>query len=192
MKKTIIKLSLSLISLNAYSQSVERRLLTMEKSYNPENIMVIHTQTDRDCKFVASQKNNDKNYLEFYWIMDNGRSIKEVHSKIRNEIQDRLRFKGINSTRDSFRIQMNDLNELRHDLTDISMEITSEVVGGKCGVKSIMTLGASSRYRKMNLKRTYCDVSKNFVGIPNGCHYLELEGSDIDSGEIFKVRFRKK
>ena len=154
--------------------------------------MMIHTQTDLDCKFVTSEKNNENNFLEFYWIMDFGHSKKEVHPLIRDEIKKRVSFAGINNRSDSFRITLNDLKELRHDLTDTTMEIISEMNQGKCGVKSILTLGASGKYRKMDLERTYCEVSKNLIGLPNGCTTLLLEGKDASNGELIKVSFRKK
>lgn len=171
---------------------VERKLFTMEKNHNPGNVMMIHTQTDQDCKFVVSSKNNEQNYLEFYWIMDYGQSKKEVHPLIRDEIKKRVSFNGINSNRDSFRISLSDLNELRHDLTDTSMEIVSEINQGKCQVRSVLTLGATGNYKKMDLERTYCEVSKNLIGIPNGCLSLLLEGKDISTGENIKVTFKKK
>lgn len=192
MKFTILTILFGFLAMSASAQSSEKKLLTMEKNHNPENVMMIHTQTDKDCKFVISTKNNEKNYVEFYWIMNNGKSVKEVHSMIRSEIKNRLTFKGLNSTRDSFRLRLNDLSELKHDLTDTSMEVVSEIIGGKCFVRSILTLGASAKYRKMDLNRTYCEVSKNLIGIPNGCNFLELEGKDIHTGENFKVRFKKK
>lgn len=169
----------------------EKKLFTMEKNHNPENIMVIHTQTDSDCRFVPSSKNTEGNYVEFYWLMA-GQTPKEVHPMIRGEIKKRVVFEGINATRDSFKVRLTDLSELKHDLSDPTMEVVSEVTGGKCAVKSVITLGPSARYRKIDLDRTFCDVSKNFVGLPNGCNFLDLEGKDIATGEAVKVRFKKK
>lgn|GEM_PF-1955491 len=170
----------------------EKKIFTMEKNHNSENIMMIHTQTDLDCKFVVSKKNNEKNFLEFYWIMDSGRSKKEVHPLIRDEIKKRVRFDGVNDRRDSFKVTIDDLNELRHDLTDTSMEVVSEVNEGNCIVKSILTLGPSGNYKKMDLEKTYCEVSRNLFGIPSGCLSLLLEGKEVPNGETIKITFRKK
>ena len=87
---------------------------------------------------------------------------------------------------------MNDLNDLKNDLEDISLETSSTFINGNCKVKTIIKLGPSAKYRKLNLKRTYCEVSTNWVGIPNGCKFLELSGKDDDTGEDLKVRFNKK
>lgn len=190
--KNYILMTFTLMTLSMMSGAAENKLFTMEKNHNAENVMMIHTQTDNDCKFITSSKNNEKNYVEFYWIMNNGKETKEVHSMIRSEIKKRVKFEGINESRDSFKIRLNDLSELRHDLSDTTMEVVSEIINGKCAVRSIMTLGPSSKYRKIDLNRTYCDVSKNLVGIPNGCNFLEIDGVDIHNGESVKVRFKKK
>lgn len=189
--KTLFVVALAFTSALANAQ-VERKLFSMEKNYNPENVLVIHTQTDKDCRFVTSPKNTEGNYVEFYWLMNYGAEKKEIHSMIRSEVKGRISFLGINAKKDSFKIRLNDLSELRHDLPDPTMEVISEVSQGKCSVKSIIHLGASGNYRKLSLKRTFCDVSKNMVGVPNGCSYLYLEGNDADTGEKISVKFKKK
>lgn len=165
----------------------EQNLFTMEKSYNPENILVIHTETDNDCRFV-----NSKNELiDFYWLM-NGKERKPVHSMIKNGVQERVQVTHVSSQRDQFKVKLNDLSEVKHDLEDPSLEVISEYRDGECQVKSVLTLGPSKKYRKVDITRTYCEVTSNFLGIPNGCKYLDLEGIDIDSGEEISVRFKKK
>lgn len=169
------------------SESIQRKLFTLEKSMNSENILLIHTQTDENCKFVS----NHNGYVDFYWLMD-GETKKEVHSMIRSKVAERVKFTGITEDKTSFTVRLNDLSELRTDLEDNKIEVKSEINNGSCEVKSIIKLGASAKYRKMNLKRTYCEVEKNFVGVPKGCKYLDLEGTDIDTNESFKVRFKAK
>ena len=167
--------------------NVEKKLFTMEKNYHAENIMVINSHVNDECKFVG--QNND--FLDFYWLID-GKNRKEVHPMIRSQIQEKVKFSNINNQRDRFKIRMNDLSELKHDLEDITMEISSSITNGNCQVKSVLKLGPSARYRKLNVKRTYCEVSTNMVGVPNGCKYLELQGLDSDTGESLKVRFFSK
>jgi hypothetical protein len=190
--KKLIGLTLLMTSFCAFSQVSEKLLFTMEKNYHAENIMVIHTQTNNDCKFVMSTKNAEKNYLEFYWILGNGKARKEIHSMIRSEIKGRVTFEGLNDVKDSFKVKLNDLKELKHDLADPTLEVTSEIRENKCYVQSVLTLGPSAKYKKIDLKRTYCEVTKNLMGLPNGCSFLQLDGKDIDSGEDVSVRFKKK
>lgn len=184
----IMALSLVVLGQKAFAgQMIERKLFTLEKSLNSENILLIHTQTDENCKFVA--KNGE--YVDFYWLME-GKSKKTVHPMIRSKVQERVAFLGINAARDSFKVNLNDLKEIKHDLEDTKIEITSEIQNGKCEVSSILKLGASAKYRKLNLKRTYCEVEKNLLGVPTGCKSLELQGTDADSDEAIRVRFKGK
>lgn len=159
----------------------------MEKSYNSENIMVIHTRTDDECKFPEKKKD----MIDFYWLI-NGKNRKPVHSMIRSGVEERIQVNGISSKGDFFKVQLTDLSEVKHDLADPVLEIKSEISEGECEVKAILTLGSSHKYRKINLQKTYCEVTTNFMGIPNGCKFLELQGVDIDNGESVSVIYKKK
>lgn len=171
----------------ATSPVVERKLFTLEKSLNSENILFIHTQTDENCKFVA----NTNGYVDFYWLMD-GSQKKQVHSMIRSKVQERVKFVGINEARDSFKVKLNDLSEIKHDLESNEIEARAEVVNGACVVKSVIQLGASAKYIKLDLQRTFCEVEKNMVGIPKGCKFLELAGKNDATDEGVKARFKGK
>ncbi len=168
------------------SQSIERRLFTLEKSLNSENTLNIHTQTDENCKFVAGANG----YVDFYWLME-GKTIKQVHPMIRTKVQERVQFIGINDRRDSFKVRLNDLSEIKHDLESNIIEARAEIVNGTCTVNSIIQLGASAKYKKLNLQRTFCEVN-SLLGVPNGCKYLELAGKDNATGEGLKVKFKGK
>ena len=165
----------------------EKKLFTLEKSLNSENILFIHTQTDKDCKFISSANE----YVDFYWLMDK-ENKKNVHSMIRSKVKERVQFTGINEARDSFKVRLNDLSEIRHDLENNTIEARAEINNGECDVKSIIQLGASAKYKKLNLQRTYCEVDKNMLGVPTGCKYLELSGTDAATGEKLSVRFKGK
>lgn len=167
---------------------VEKKLFTLEKSYNPENILVIHTQVDESCTFGTSPSNE---YVDFYWLM-NGRERKEVHPTIRSQVKGRVSFDGINTKKDSFNVDLNDLKEISHDLESTTIEVRSSIEGNQCQVESLIKLGPSGNYRTLNLKRTYCEVKTNMLGIPSGCKFVDLEGVDADTGEAIKVRFKEK
>jgi hypothetical protein len=169
------------------AESVEKRLFTLEKSFNSENILVIHTQVDNECKFVS----NKNGYIDFYWLMDKT-TKKNVHEAIRGKVSERVKFLGINSTRNNFKISLNDLSEIKHDLEDNTIEVSAELLNGACEVKSVMKLGASASYKNLDLKKTYCNVATNMIGIPKGCTFLELQGVDVNNTESFKVKFKGK
>lgn len=186
MKSSILFL-LALISNSAMSQVSSEKIFTLEKSFNSENILVVHTQTNESCKFVE----DSNGYLDFYWLMD-GKEKKPVHPMIRSKVQDRVKYLGMDQAVSSFKIRLNDLSEIKHDLEDTTVEVKAEIINGNCEVKSILKLGASAQYRKLSLKRTYCEVESNMLGIPKGCKYLELIGLDTDTGAALKIRFQGK
>ncbi len=169
------------------AESVQKKLFTLEKSMNSENILLIHTQTDENCKFVP----NHNGYVDFYWLMD-GVTRKEVHPTIRSKVAERVKFVGISEDKSSFTVKLNDLSELRTDLEDNKIDVVAQIANGNCEVKSIIKLGASAKYRKMALNSTFCEVDRNFVGVPKGCKYLDLKGKDADTNEALSVRFKGK
>ena len=185
MKTSILVLSsLLLLSQSAFaSKTIERKLFTLEKSLNSENILNIHTQTNENCKFVT----NSNGYIDFYWLM-NGKTKKDVHPTIKSKVKERVKFISINQTNDSFTVRLNDLSEIKHDLESNIIEIQAKTINGNCTVNSIIPLGASAKYKKLNLERTYCEV-KSVLGVPNGCKYIELSGKENTTNEILKVKF---
>lgn len=183
----LILASALLLAQGAFAaQSTEKRLFTIEKSLNSENILNVHTQVDQNCKFVSG----NSGYVDFYWLM-NGTTHKQVHPTIRSKVQDRVQFVGINGARDTFKVRLNDLSEIKHDLENNIIEVRAEIVNGSCTVNSIIQLGASAKYKNLNLQRTFCEVN-SVMGIPNGCKYLELAGKDNATGEGLKARYKGK
>lgn len=188
MKNSILVLAGALLLTQAASagQAIERKLFTLEKSLNSENILNVHTHTDENCKFVT--KNNE--YVDFYWLMDR-KTIKQVHPKIRSTVHEKVQFVSINARHDSFKVRLNDLSEIKHDLESNVIEVRAEIINGTCTVNPIIQLGASAKYKKLNLKRTYCEVN-TVMGIPKGCKFLELSGVENTTNEQLKVRFKGK
>lgn len=188
MKLSIFIFSALVVSNSASANvNLEQKLFTLEKSVNSENILIVHTQTDTECKFVSKEHG----FVDFYWLMD-GTERKEIHPMIRKKIEERVKFVGMNEARTSFKMKLNDLSEINHDLEDATVETQAEINNGNCEVKSILKLGASANYARMNLKRTYCQVDKSFVGVPKGCKFLELKGLNADDDSALKIRFNEK
>lgn len=175
-------------TINSFAEdSIPKKLFTIEKNYNPENIMIIETQIDNNCKFL----NQNNKYLDYYWMM-NKTKRKEIHPMIRSQIEEKVKFHGIDNEKNLIKLKLNDFRELKHDLEDILINISATLENGICDVKSILKLGPSSKYRKIDIKRIYCEVSTNLFGIPDGCKFIELSGADADTGEDLKVRFSSK
>lgn len=165
----------------------ERTLFTIEKSYNNSNIIVVNVQLNRDCRFVKTENG----LLDYYWLMN--RSLKkEIHPLIRSTVASRLTLVSSNGLLNSFKLRLNDLTEVSHDIADPTLEVSSELVNGQCRVRSVMTLGHSQKYRRIDLDRIYGEVDKNLMGVPSTLKYIDLDGKDVDNNESIRVRYRAK
>lgn len=170
------------------SPVAEKELFRINKSYNEENILIISSLTDNKCKFVP--RNNS--YYSFYWLM-NGTKPQAVHPLIKSSVESRVTFVGINSTKDTFKIRLNDLKEINHDLEDNIIEVRAEIINGKCEVNSVIKLGASAQYKDLLLETTFCEVKTNMLGVPNGCSKLELKGRNAaNTSTTLKATFKGK
>lgn len=181
-------LSISLISLVS-TASLREKLFIMEKSHNPENVMIIEVMLNKKCEFETYE---DGSLLNFYWLMEDGKYTKNIHPLIRHGIAKRVEFRDKEKTKTSFKVALNDLKELRHDLPDSSLKVSSLKEKERCSVQSVLELGPSKGNKKINLTRTFCKVETNFLGIPVGCKFIELEGKSVSSGNQLQAKFRAK
>lgn len=168
--------------------SAEKELFRINKSYNSQNILIIASQVDSNCKFQPVKNN----YYYFYWRM-NGVEPKPVDPLIKGTVESRVTFLGINSTKDNFKIRLNDLKEINHDLEDNIIEVRAERINGACSVSSVIKLGPSAQYKDLSLESTFCEVRTNMLGLPNGCSLLELKGKNAaNTSTNLKVSFKGK
>ena len=172
----------------AYSALKEQRLFTMEKSYNQENIMVIYAQTDEKCSFIPFENGS---YLNYYWLMD-GKKRKDVHPLIKKGIEKRVEFKSVEDKHKEFTAELNDLDEVKHDLPDTAIKVEAQNQNGNCNALATISLGPSGGNQAIELENTYCKVEKNWVGVPKGCLRLELEGEGLTSKQDVLVKFDKR
>lgn len=175
-------LLMGLLNFTYARENQRQQLFLMEKTYNEENIMVIHGQVDEECHFVGDD------LIDYYWLMD-GKKEKRVHPLIKSGIKKRIQFADLAENKKSFNIKMNDLNEVKHDLEDINIHVSSEKKDGVCKVQTVLKLGPSKDHKDLVLERTFCEVKKNLVRIPVGCKKLELIGKDLKNGEELRVTF---
>ncbi|OYZ23025.1 MAG: hypothetical protein B7Y39_06590 [Bdellovibrio sp. 28-41-41] len=61
----------------------------LEKSENPQNVLVIYTRLDEQFRFQLDPENSVMPVFGFYWLMDRT-NFKPVHSLIRGGIAERL------------------------------------------------------------------------------------------------------
>lgn len=163
----------------------ERPLFIMEKSHNEQNTMVIYAQTNSECEFKAFDSGS---YLDYYWLMG-GKKRKRVHPLIKKGIADRIEFKkSKKSDEKEFKAVLNDLDEVKNDLPNTEVKITSVKNGNDCSTLSTIMLGKSNKYKTIELEKTYCEVDKIF-GVPKGCKRLDLQGKDLKSRKRIKASY---
>ena len=164
-----------------------QNLLIVKKNHNPQNILVLETRTDDACKFIPSAEGP----LHFYWLMD-GKKRKPVHSMIKLRMKQQIYASNLNEGRDNFELVFKGLKNIKHDLKNVMLHVRAEMQGQQCLVKSILMLGPRHNYYSMDLNEVFCKTTHNLFGVPNGCEYIKLKGTDIASGETIKARFDKK
>lgn len=166
------------------------RVITVEKSINPENIMVVYTKVDSHCRFITDPAQRDQPVFDFYWLM-NRKSYKPVHKLIKGEVRKRLEFELDPSDRhQSFYVRMNDMKEVHHDLRDNRLNVRSENVGGKCVVSATMTLGPSAGNAKIYLSKVYSEAKKGLI-MPSLVS-ISLTGKDVNSGKTISKTYKAK
>lgn len=172
--------------MTSVSADLTEKLFVLEKSHNPENVMIIEVKMNESCQFETYE---DGSLLNFYWLMGNGKYRKKIHPLIRHGIAKRVEYKDQEKTKNSFKVALNDLKEVKHDLPNSELSVNSVMKKGKCSVQTILELGPSKDHKKINLARSFCKVDTNILGIPIGCEFLELEGSVIDTGAELRAKF---
>lgn len=166
------------------------RVITVEKSINPENIMVVYTKVDSQCRFLTDPAQRDQPVFDYYWLMDR-KNYKPVHKLIKGEVRKRLEFQIDPSDRhNSFFVNMNDLKEVRHDLRDGRLNVRSEMIDGKCQVNATMTLGASAGNAKIYLNKVYSEAKKGLI-MPSLVS-ITLSGKDVNSGKAISKTYKAK
>ncbi len=178
-------------ALPAVSAFQEVRLFTVEKSKNPQNILVVYTQADSQCRIEPVVSGGKPYLFDFYWLMD-GTRYKPTHPLIKKYARRRFVAQKRFQNHDGFRVRLADLKELDHDLPSEMVTVTlhrSSQDG--CDARVLLPLGPSAGGRTLEIQSIY-SKARTFLGIPIGVHYIELRGRDADNQEPLTVRFNSK
>ncbi len=169
----------------------EVRLFVVEKSKNPQNILVVYTQADPHCR-IEPVVYGKKSYLfDFYWLMD-GTRYKPTHPLIKKHARKRFVSEKQIGKRKGFEVRLADLKELDHDLPSDIITITLHRVDEKgCAARVLLPLGPSADNRTLDIESIY-SKARTLLGIPIGVHYIELHGRDAKTGEAMSVKFSSK
>jgi hypothetical protein len=163
---------------NSPEVGVHQPILTVEKNVHPENKMVIYTKLDTNGRFAADPANRNAPILDFYWLMD-GRNYKAVHPLIKTEIRKRFICQwGSNNRSAHFLVDVNDLKEVRSDITDPKMEVYARETSGGMKVEAQMNLGPSDGKMRIRLSSIYTEGRV----FPPGVDAVTLKGEEMVNG----------
>lgn len=178
-------------ALPAVSAIREIRLFTVEKSRNPQNILVVYAQADSQCRIEPVIFGGKPYLFDFYWLMD-GTRYKPTHPLIKKYARRRFVAQKRFQNHEGFKVRLADLKELVHDLPAEMVTVTLDRNSkGGCDARVLLPLGPSAGGRTLEIQSIY-SKARTFLGIPIGVHYVELRGKDADSQAPLTMRFNSK
>ena len=160
------------------------RILTLEKNENPQNIAVIYTQLDKACHFLKDSKGQP--VFDFYWLMDRTR-YKPMNWLLKSGVHRRFEMseaKATTSVIDAFNVKINDLKEMKTDLTGIQLLVeTKKNSLGECEVENSLPLGASDQGSVVKVEKIFAEGKRTWRYPFREVVALTLQGVNLKSGE---------
>jgi hypothetical protein len=197
-KKTLIAAPLLWILLGLLAQTTalatgtgeELRLFVVEKSKNPQNILVVYCKVNPHCEFQRIADAGRDHLYDVYWLM-NGTTYKRTHPIIKKIARKRFVPQKAAGQTKSFDVLLTDLKELIHDLPSDMVHVDSyRCPDGSCRVRAVIQLGPSGDNRAMEIESIY-SKARTIFGIPIGIYYIELHGTDTRSRKKISIRFHR-
>lgn len=171
-------------------------LFILEKSENPQNVMVVYAKLDDDCRFETK---NGVPVMSQYWLMDRER-YKPVHRLIQNGIRNRIQIvsdsrepvqHALSSTH--FQVRLTEFNELNHDLgRDPLIDVQSGGRKGKCSAEVSMSLGPSDHNRRIDVSAVYAESQKTWRPPFRELKALSVRGYDAMTHEQLERTYSAK
>jgi hypothetical protein len=121
-------------------------LFFIEKSHHPENIAVVYTKLDTDCRVIPDRVHGYLPTLDFYWLLDAIR-YKPMAEPLKAGARRRLQFSNANGSQGdstAFAVRTDDLSRVQHDLQSPTVQIKAERQGDACVALALLTLGPSN------------------------------------------------
>lgn len=168
-------------------------IITFEKNENPQNIMLIYTKLDKDCRFELNPQKRHEPVFDFYWLMGK-KTYKPVHPLIKSGIHDRLQVEAgeaFAQSRREFEIKVNDLKELKTDLHEARLKVVARKIGHNCDVQATIQLGPKDQNATLNLETIYSEAEKSFIPPFRKVTSVTLIGKSEASGKAMKKTFSK-
>lgn len=160
-------------------------ILKVEKSENPQNLMIVYTKLEPStCGFAGA------GVLDEYWLMD-GSKYKPVNPMIKNAVSDRFELDREAFKSGKFVVHLKDFHELKSDLgSSPTFEVISKKGKAGCDTDVVMTLGPSDKNRKISVDSIYADSSKTVLPPFRKLNALTLKGRDFATGEAVQRTYK--
>ncbi len=181
-----------IVAVNAYAAGTNEqvRLFVVEKSKNPQNILVVYCMVNQRCEFQPIDDAGQDHLYDVYWLM-NGTTYKRTHPLIKKLARKRFVAPDAPALTTDFEVMLSDLKELVHDLPSDRVRVDAyRAADGRCRIRALVQLGPSGGDRIMQIESIY-SKDRTVLGIPVGIHYIELHGIDIQNREKLSVRFNR-
>ncbi len=134
-------------------------LFVFEKTFNPENIIIIYTKVDRNCRIIYDRQKQQPTF-GLYWLDDGVRF--DPAPQLANQFLSRMPVEDIKDDPYSFYVRLTDLRQLHHDLADERLLIRSEQYGNSCLVGAYMRL---KNKKLVRVTSTLTDAAINFFSL---------------------------
>ncbi len=158
-------------------------IFVVEKSENPQNILVAYTKLAPDCQIQINSDDVAKPVLDYYWKMDREK-YKPVHSLIKRGIRGRFALESTPDGLKGFQVRIRDLSELKHDLEKPIVSVVAAALRpGECEVHAIITLGPSDNSRIVLLSSIHVESKKKLLPPFRQVVNVTVNGTDSGSGE---------
>ncbi len=167
---------------------VHQKILIVEKSVHPQNILVVYSKLDQKCNFVFNSPSRP--VFDFYWLQ-NGTSYKPMNSTLRAEVEKRMEIQPeIGPAKAKmFYVSLNDLKLINHDIPDPRLMVTALIQGRTCRTQSLMRLGPSDQNAVIQVDSFYGES----VGYFNPkIMSVTLKGTNIHTGAPVTRTYKAK
>ena len=169
-------------------------LFLVEKSYHPENVIVVYTKLDTNCRVIPDREHGFMPTLDFYWLMNETR-YKPMAGPLKEGARKRLQFTDANWHEvdpTSFAVRTGDLSRVKNDLQSPTVQIKTGRQGDACVATASMTLGPSNgnatiKVASVSTKTEAITLLKKMQAIADPdsiqIYAVTVKGTDIATGK---------
>jgi hypothetical protein len=154
------------------------KIMTFEKNENPQNILVVYTKLDENCRFAVK---NGKPLIDFYWLMD-GKRYKPTHPLIKDAVRKRLEITKAGPT--EFELRVNDLKELNTKADRMAVKVEKDK--GGCRIAGYFP---DEKNKLIEVDSIYSESKKTLMPPFRKLLAVTIRGTAPDSGEAVQRRF---